>query len=360
MLCYLCGNTVEVGLSCPHCGANLSLYRRILMKADAYYNQGLERAQVRDLTGAIESLQLALRYNKYHSSARALLGLVYFELGEVVPAFSQWVIAQNLDPDDTLSAGYLDRVQNTPGLLDKLDTMSRKYNQALQYCRQGSQDLAVIQLRKVVNTHPNFVKARQLLALLYIDSDKLSDARKELVAAGRIDVRNTLTLRYSQEVRQLLREQSKSRKPKKELEDLTVLQEPTTYRPSIGTKFLDVLDASRSSMLTLLMGVTLGVLTCFFLVIPTIRQSAQEEAADSIVTMSNELSATRTQVSSLEEELEELTLAQEESAAALEEAQTALDEALEQIEKLATSLSKYEDVETDDTDADATDDTNTQ
>ncbi len=61
-------------------------------------------------------------------------------------------------------------MQKSPTQLEEFAQMSRKYNQALNYCYQDSKDLARIQLKKVLSDHPNFVQAHLLLALLYMDA----------------------------------------------------------------------------------------------------------------------------------------------------------------------------------------------
>ena len=80
--------------------------------------------------------------------ARNLLGLVYFEMGETVDALSEWVISKNLQPEKNIADAYIEAVQNGPSQLENLNQAIKKYNQALVYCRQGSLDLALIQLRQ--------------------------------------------------------------------------------------------------------------------------------------------------------------------------------------------------------------------
>lgn len=75
--------------------------------SDIYYNKGLEKARVRDLSGAIETLKVSLMINKYNINARNLLGLIYCEMGEVVEALSQWVMSKNLAPDDNVAESYI-------------------------------------------------------------------------------------------------------------------------------------------------------------------------------------------------------------------------------------------------------------
>lgn len=305
MKCYMCGTLVDQEKVCPHCGSDLKIYRVILASSNLLYNTGLEQAQVRDLSGAIVSLKKSLKYNKYNTKARNLLGLVYFELGETVLALSEWVISKNLEPDNPMADRYLDEMQNTPGMLDKLNQTTKKYNQALLYCKQGSRDLATIQLRKVLSLNPKFVAGHQLLALLYIQDGKYNEARKELNIANKIDVRNTTTLRYSREVRDKLKEQNQKRKkPKKD--DVVSFQDGNDTIVMPNSSFRDMIDSTRTSVVNILVGLVLGLLICFFLVIPTIRQRASESAAASLVDTNEELTNSASNASSLKKKVEEL------------------------------------------------------
>ena len=96
MRCYKCGSFLTDGDTCPQCGENVRIYKKTARVSDAYYNAGLYKARVRDLTGAVESLKISLMINKYNTNARNLLGLVYCEMGDVVEALSQWVVSKNL------------------------------------------------------------------------------------------------------------------------------------------------------------------------------------------------------------------------------------------------------------------------
>lgn len=50
--------------------------------ANCYYNLGLERARLRDLSGAAELLKKSLLYDKYQKDARNLLGLIFLNAGK--------------------------------------------------------------------------------------------------------------------------------------------------------------------------------------------------------------------------------------------------------------------------------------
>ena len=45
--------------------------------ANSYYNLGLEKARIRDLSGASQCLKKSLHFCKYQIDARNLLGLIY-------------------------------------------------------------------------------------------------------------------------------------------------------------------------------------------------------------------------------------------------------------------------------------------
>lgn len=200
MICPNCGGNVsDKRTRCDKCGTDLQIYTRINRTANYYYNDGLAKAKVHDLSGAIVALRKCLELNKAHTNARNLLGLTYFALGETVAALSEWVISRHFQPKNNDADGYIHRVQANPTRLETLNQAIKRYNSALTFSKQGSEDLAIIQLKKVVSLNPNFVRAYQLLALLHLKTGEAEKARKYLIKAGKIDVSNTTTLRYMRE-----------------------------------------------------------------------------------------------------------------------------------------------------------------
>ena len=109
----------------------------------------------------------SLHFSKYQTDARNLLGLIYYENGEVADALVQWVISLNLQPENNLADHYLDEIQRKPGQLETESQNVKTFNQALWHAQNGSDDLAILQLARVVAAKPHFVKAHLLLALLY-------------------------------------------------------------------------------------------------------------------------------------------------------------------------------------------------
>ena len=59
---------------------------KLVYQSNYWYNDGLKKANIRDLSGAIVSLRRSLQYNRANIAARNLLGLVYYGRGDVAEA----------------------------------------------------------------------------------------------------------------------------------------------------------------------------------------------------------------------------------------------------------------------------------
>lgn len=304
MQCFMCGADVGDSKVCYNCGADILLYKQIIYTSYVFYNQGLEKARVKDLSGAIESLKSAIQYYKYNTRARNLLGLCYYQTGELVRALNEWVLSKNLQEDNPDADRYLAEIENAPGLLSKINSTIKKYNQAIEYCKAGSRDLASIQLKKVISQNPNFVKAHQLLALLYIQEHKYADARKILSQAAKIDSNNTTTIRYIHEVKEQLKEQNTGRRRKKN--DTVTFADGNDTVIMSENSFRSMLDNSRSSFMNIVLGLILGLLICFFLVVPTVRDNVKDGNTDTVLALNEELAEANTNNENLQSEIDEL------------------------------------------------------
>ncbi len=169
--------------------------------ANCYYNLGLERARLRDLSGAAELLKKSLLFDKYQKDARNLLGLVFFECGETADALVQWVISMNLMPEDNDADYYLDQIQRKPAILRICSDNVKRYNQALDYAQNNNEDLAVMQLNRVIEDSPNYIKAHILLALLYMKRENWVKAGRSLYKVLKIDRNNPKALVLMDEVK---------------------------------------------------------------------------------------------------------------------------------------------------------------
>ena len=202
MNCMNCGAFLtDMDLDyCPNCGYNVLIQKKVDYLSKIFYNQGLEKASIRDLSGAIACLKQSLMYDKRNIRARNLLGLVYFETGEVVSALSEWVISKNLQPTRNLASEYINKLQANPNKLAAINETIKKYNHALMLCREGHEDMAAIQLRKILTQNSKLIKGYHLLALIQMKNGEWNKARRILKKAARIDKTNTTTLRFLREV----------------------------------------------------------------------------------------------------------------------------------------------------------------
>ena len=181
---------------------NIDYGRKNQQIANSFYNLGLEKAKIRDLSGAAQCLKKSLHFNKFQTDARNLLGLIYYENGEVADALVQWVISLNLQPEGNLADHYLDEIQRKPGQLERESQNVKTFNQALWHAQNGSDDLAILQLARVVESNPHFVKAHLLLALLYMSREDYNKAGRSLYKILQIDKSNQKALYYMSIVKQ--------------------------------------------------------------------------------------------------------------------------------------------------------------
>ena len=296
MNCMNCGAFLtDMDLDyCPNCGYNVLIQKKVDYLSKIFYNQGLEKASIRDLSGAIACLKQSLMYDKRNIRARNLLGLVYFETGEVVSALSEWVISKNLQPTRNLASEYINKLQANPNKLAAINETIKKYNHALMLCREGHEDMAAIQLRKILTQNSKLIKGYHLLALIQMKNGEWNKARRILKKAARIDKTITTTLRFLREVDEQTGVTTRLEKKKKGLfrsgtkenPDTDILgservAQPTVYR-----------EHSKVSVFFILMaGIAAGAVAFWLLAVPAIRQGIYQEANQQIVQYSESLAS---------------------------------------------------------------------
>lgn len=300
MKCSKCGATLTESSFCNHCGTNVKIYKKLISASNAFYNNGLEKAQVRDLSGAKEDLKNSLKVYKQNIPARNLLGLVYFEMGDIVSALSEWIVSKNYQPEDNIADTYINAVQKNAGKLDAYNMALKKYNQALLYARQGSLDLAVIQLKKVLSIHDKFVSAHLLLALVAIQTNQVDLARKELKKVLHIDRGNVLALNYFKEVDQLKGKGSDKKNAKISKDAVAYVSgNETIIQPKSVQE-----NNGRNVVLDILLGLVIGMAVCWFVFAPAKIQSANNSANQQVIEYSDQLEAKAATINSLNKEIE--------------------------------------------------------
>lgn len=273
---------------------------KIQFAANSFYNRGLEMARERDLSGAADSLKRALQLNKYHTDARNLLGLIFYEMGETSDALVQWVISINLQPDGNLADHYLDEVQRKPGQLEIASQTIKKYNQALIHAQNGSDDLAVLQLKRIVDEKPNFVKAHLLLALLYMQHEDFTKAGKSLYKVLQIDKNNKKAQRYMEYVKartgkaDVEKRKMKNAFSHREMQDDDVIL-PPTYKENTGWQ----------SIINIAIGLMLGAVMVLFMIMPARERSLNYEHNQEMRSYADKLNIANQEADKLRAEAEQ-------------------------------------------------------
>lgn len=288
---------------------------KFFRQSDCWYNDGLRRAKMHDLSGAITSLKKSLQYNRNNIAARNLLGLVYYGRGEVVEALVEWIISKNLKSYENIANYYIKKVQESPSELEKINQAIHKYNQCLVYARQNGEDLAIIQLKKVIQAHPTFLKAHQLLALLYLHTEQYSKARQVLRRAHKMDITNTITLTYMNELSKMRDQKVSKLKEEKEQTVTYALGNETIIQP-VSASLKD--NAAVLTIMNIVIGIIVGAALVWFLVSPTIIQKQAREQNDTIVELSEEVASRDSQINVLKEELENYRSTDEEAQNVIE------------------------------------------
>lgn len=262
--------------------------KKLVYLSNQWYNDGLKKAHIRDLSGAVKSLKKSLQYNRDNIASRNLLGLVYYGRGEVAEALVEWIISKNIKTHGNIANYYIKKVQEAASELETIDQAVKKYNQCLVYCRQNGEDLAAIQLKKVISAHPTFLKAYQLLALLYIGMEQYAKARQLLRKAHRIDSTNEITLAYMHELKQLHSEKAVKLKADKEHTVSYKLGNETIIQP-VSSTLKD--NATLLTILNIVIGLAVGAAVVWFLAVPAVKQKMSMKNNKDILAYSEQIAA---------------------------------------------------------------------
>lgn len=281
-------------------------YKRLTALSNIYYNNGLERAKVRDLTGAAEALKQSIKLDKNNIDARNLLGLVYYETGEVVAALSEWVISKNLQTGDNAADYYMDTLRNSPSKLEDVNQTIKKFNIALNYCHQDSLDLAVIQLKKVLSLNHGFIKAHLLLCLLYLNGGNWDRAKVEAQKVLKLDTGNVLAKKYLMEADSMLLPGESG----KLVSDIAA-DSDDVIRYNSGNEM--IIQPVKKSALTrsgsiwgIVLGILLGVAAAVFLILPQRISSINSKNQEKISQISEESDAKSATINDYEQKITNL------------------------------------------------------
>ncbi len=274
---------------------------KLLYQSHICYNEGLKKANIRDLTGAATALKKSLQYDGTNVAARNLLGLVYYGRGDVAEALTEWILSKNIQPKDNIANYFIKTIKESKAELLAVNQAVKRYNRALEYCWQNAEDLALIQLKKAVQAHPGFVKAYQLMGLLYLHGEQYSLARQAIRSAYKLDTTDEITLSYMHELSQVRKARPVSMKGKR--------RETVTYHVGNETIIQPVPAGQRErggyhSIVNILLGILVGTAIMGLLVMPAISGSRQNQTNKQAVEFGDKIAEQEAQIRALKKDLE--------------------------------------------------------
>lgn len=349
MKCPNCGFEFFEGCHCPDCGVDVYVFRKTRNVSIRLYNEALKLAEERDLSGAAANLEQSLLFDKNNIPARNLLGMIYCETGRIGDALKHWIISSSIQPDENQAVEYIDYLQRNAREMEKCNDAIRMYNQAIHYLKQGSDDLAVIQLKKSIDNNPDFLDAYNLMTLCCIEDKNAKRAQHFNEIVLKRDIRNPLALHYASLLGNLpaavphLKKEEKNHKTlkrnkNKENEANVVSVKKTDSNPPMPRykrkeKTNSVLE--KRDFLAFLAGIGVAVIVILVLVVPALNESKNAKIKELQTAVENysgktkmtpeEVLAMRTDLEKLQEE-NKLLRSEENKQANLELLQTAISQ----------------------------------
>lgn len=342
---------------------NIDVTLKAFNTSDYHYNIGYDKACARDLSGAIESLKTSLRYNKKNIMTRNLLGLIYYEMGEVVEAISHFVMSVNYKDNNNIAIKYLKELKKDPARLEFVDRIAKKYNMALGYAQTGDYDLAIMQLKGVLGENPHFVKAYLLLALLYLKVENYEKAGTTLRRVLKIDKANPQAIRYLHEMghtdENIIKMSQESIEDDGLLDDVYMEEFSVTESGMLEPEPEDKTNIFREfkknnidktvkigeygevsfakySGTYVIVGLVLGILILFFVIVPAQKKKLRSENRELLRSYSQELAIKNETITTLNNHIAELNV----KIGELENDATMADDSLPDYSSVKTGMSQ--------------------
>lgn len=198
MKCPNCGFSFSEGYRCPTCDIDVYIFSKTQNMSIRLYNEALDMAKGLELTHAIDNLEQCLLFDKSNINARNLLGLLYCETGRIGDALKHWIISTSYRSENNAATTYMDFLQKNARDMEKANDAVCMYNKALHYLRQGSDDLAIIQLKTAIENNADFIDAYNLMTLCCIEEKNYKRAQYFVDLVLKRDVKNDVALHYRQ------------------------------------------------------------------------------------------------------------------------------------------------------------------
>lgn len=306
MICPVCQSTFSEGGVCPNCHLDVALFQKVRIAAAKLYNKGLSQAKEGDLSGAEASLLNSLKFDKHNCEARNLLGLVYYEKGRMGDALKHWIISNSLQKRNNPAQSYIEALQHNGRMLEQSNDAVRMYNQSRRYLNQGSEDLAIIQLKKAVGISPKLVEAECLLALCYLNAGERAKAEACLKRVLAMDVNNPFAKAYCEELGIAPIKAPVEKAPEKKTGGRQRKADTVRHEKRIA----DALKNSKRKLLVMapteIAALAVGIVVTAIVMLTLVLPALVDQKDQSISDLTGKLTEANSRVTTLEEELQTL------------------------------------------------------
>ena len=184
------------GYLCRNCGIDITVYTKSTRISNLLYNQGLEKAEKSELTAAINVLTQSIEFNKNNVVARNLLGLIYYEIGQIGDSIKQWIISTNMVKINNQAMLYMKNIQNNPDDLYGKNDAVIHYNKSLEYMENKDTAKAIEELKKATEINPKFLSALNLLTFVYLIEGNKDEALTLISRVLKLDKSNKVASKY--------------------------------------------------------------------------------------------------------------------------------------------------------------------
>ena len=231
------------------------------------------------------------------------------------------------EAEENIYGKELEEIKKNKTELYKANQMIKKYNQALNYAKQGNDDLAMLQLKNVVAAIPNFVDAYLLMALLSIKGENYDNARTFLDTILKIDPNNESAVEYGNEFEtkvveeepQTTEPEKKDKKKKEKKKVVSQPEEPKKKKNPFNISSIQENEAGKSPMFYMVTGIVIGVIVAAVLIYPTVRASFSHKNSTQVEDYKEQILAKDTQLKASEKKVKEAKAAQKKAEDELDE-----------------------------------------
>ena len=264
-----------------------SIYEREFRQiSNRFYNIALDRALSRDLYGATILLKKALVFNSKNINARNLLGLIFYEEGQITEAVVQWLISKDLFKNEINPANeYITRVQNDDDT-EKLFKSVKLYNSAVEdinpdrkaYIEQNRKDNAMLKLFKAVEYNDHNVKAMMLLSVILLSIGNHIKAGAYLLKCQKIDNGNKF---INEHMDYVLKNTKKSEVKEQKIEKIYSIKKLENDDAILPRKYIKL--SENQKVIFVLIGIMIGALFHSLIIAPRTSASGSITTQEELV-----------------------------------------------------------------------------